>query len=500
MSAMTNHSTTTEPSDGRLSRSESVRARCLAPGRHRRWTAAWMTGALAIGGLAMTTPLAGPSGAAGRTDHESVPCSNDITAPGRQFLLTAKDGYISTPDGNAVYMWGYAYGNRSFQLPGPVLCVNEGDEVVITLKNELPQVATSLQFSGIEGVRADGRPAQPQFDGTGVLTSLTDSVAATRSISYAFVAAHPGTYLYQSGTDPDLQVQMGLYGALIVRPIQVDAAGPATGNTAWAYDRIVTPAVPAVGTVPAVPAVYAREMTSVYDKTHEYMLLLSEIDPDLHAAAEEAVTAGQAFRSQDYRAPYKARYFLINGRSFPDTIAPNNASWLPNQPYSALTVIEPYSLANPLPSLLRYLSVGKEAYPFHPHSNHERVIAKDGRILSDGTTDLSEEHFAVVVSPGSTQDATFVWTNVEGYSLTNPVPVPVPLIANLTDGSYWDGTPYLGSKAKLNPGVNSANQCGEYYHVAHSHNLTQATNYGASFGGMLTLIRVNPPSPNSCHQ
>jgi len=28
--------------------------------------------------------------------------------------------------------------------------------------------------------------------------------------------------------------------------------------------------------------------------------------------------------------------------------------------------------------------------------------------------------------------------------------------------------------------------------VAHSHALDQATNYGASFGGMMTLIRIDP--------
>ena len=38
----------------------------------------------------------------------------------------------------------------------------------------------------------------------------------------------------------------------------------------------------------------------------------------------------------------KARYFLINGRSMPDTIAPNLAAWLPSQPYGALIHIEPY--------------------------------------------------------------------------------------------------------------------------------------------------------------
>jgi hypothetical protein len=28
--------------------------------------------------------------------------------------------------------------------------------------------------------------------------------------------------------------------------------------------------------------------------------------------------------------------------------------------------------------------------------------------------------------------------------------------------------------------------------VAHSHALNQSTNYGASFGGMMTLIRIDP--------
>ena len=38
------------------------------------------------------------------------------------------------------------------------------------------------------------------------------------------------------------------------------------------------------------------------------------------------------------------------------------------------------------------------------------------------------------------------------------------------------------------------NECGEYYHIAHSHALYQATNYGASFGGMMTLFRIDPPA------
>jgi hypothetical protein len=64
---------------------------------------------------------------------------------------------------------------------------------------------------------------------------------------------------------------------------------------------------------------------------------------------------------------------------------------------------------------------------------------------------------------------------------------------NRTDGPYWGGSPYLGVKRPLLNGVTQWNQCGEYYHFAHSHALFQVTNYGISGGGMLTLIRVDPP-------
>ena len=37
-------------------------------------------------------------------------------------------------------------------------------------------------------------------------------------MTYTFVASTPGTHAYYSGTQGDLQVEMGLYGAIIVLP------------------------------------------------------------------------------------------------------------------------------------------------------------------------------------------------------------------------------------------------------------------------------------------
>ena len=443
--------------------------------------------AFAIGCASVTavSSQATPSQAIAAPKSEGLLCTkSSSTTPGAAtFVLTATTGIINLPDGNSMLMWGYANGNGAFQYPGPVLCANEGDQVTVTLRNQLA-VRTSLMFLGIDGVTVNSQPAQAQFSGSGELRSLTNDVATSGSITYRFTAGHPGTYLYQSGNDPELQVEMGLVGALIVYP-----PAPTAGELAAMTD------VPVAERANVRFAYDDRSTMSRYTSEHEYLVLLTELDPELHYAVEE----GGVLTSAGYTAEYKPRYFMINGRSFPDTVAPNNAGWLPSQPYGALAHVEPKDAANPLPSLLRYLAVGGEPYPFHPHSNHEDVIAKDGRLLTDQGFDLSLEKFAIIVDPGTTIDALFTWENVEDYdAVGNPAPVPVPNAPNLTEGEYWSGSPYLGSSGALNPEVQAKNVCGEYYHVAHNHNLAEATNYGAAFGGQLTLIRVDPANTATC--
>src|SRR5674536_165046 len=76
---------------------------------------------------------------------------------------------------------------------------------------------------------------------------------------------------------------------------------------------------------------------SAFNPQHEYVFMLSEVDPDMHLAVERSLPFAWS--------AYHARYFMINGRSMPDTLAPNNASWLPTQPYGALVHIRPYDAA-----------------------------------------------------------------------------------------------------------------------------------------------------------
>ncbi|MEO6701464.1 MAG: hypothetical protein ABI140_10020 [Jatrophihabitantaceae bacterium] len=441
------------------------------------------------------------------------------------FVLTAQDGYITTPDGNSIYMWGYGNGSGAYQDPGPVLCVNEGDTITITLRNTLP-VPTSIQFPGMNGVLANGRPSQPSAAtnslatpagaDTGSSPNSSDPSKETK-VTYQFTADRPGTFLYESGTNPELQVQMGLVGAIVVRP---KIGNPCLVGTAVAAGTVCTPSshvyddAGASAGMRTDPASCATAGTlacfSSFNPKKEYLHLLSEIDPKMHSAAENG----------DYNyemSAYRARYFFINGRSFPDTVSPNFAAHVPSQPYGSLVHIQPRNTDptspdyNPDPALVRYLNSGPVDYPFHPHSNNERQVGFDANPLINNTnaakpTDASIDRFGIVVPPGATIETEFAWVDQANWDPNNHAinsgganDIVVPDQQSRTEGQFWSGTPYLGSHADLGTGVTQYNQCGEMYQVAHSHALFQATNYGASMGGMLTMIRIDPPNSFAEH-
>ncbi len=404
-----------------------------------------------------------------------------VCESGPAFNMTTDADYINLPDGNTAYMYGYQLVGHRFQHPSPVLCVNQGDTVTITLTNGLPR-DISMVFPGQHDVLANGVPATPQFANPAdpaTLTALTQGAAANGgTVTYSFVADHPGTFLYESGTDPDVQVRMGLFGALIVRP---------TMGADYAYnrtdDRFTTVANSPGGA----------------NNTEEFMVLLSEIDPYLNQAIERRDSG----RTSNYNLDnYHPRYWLVNGRGFPDSIADNGASWLPNQPYGALAEVRESNddtpghvvdKGHPYGGLARYLNVGTETFPFHPHGNNGKVIGRDGNVLEDAGADLSYEKFAIDIGPGQTYDVLFKWYDAEHYDdTTNPVPVVVPQVANQVYGMFYSGSPYLGVTGPQPPGNQSLNQCGEYYIISHNHALYQITSWGVNMTGPITYMRIDP--------
>src|SRR5580692_3586290 len=158
--------------------------------------------------------------------------SPGITGPG--FNLVASSAHTSQPDGSAIYSWGFGCDGpasgyapaaiagtfcNAMQVPAPTLIVTQGETVTVHLRNNLPNAAgnTSILFPGFN-VTASGGVA-------GLLTKEAQPPSCNPTtnpgcdtVTYTFTATTPGTRAYYSGTQGDLQVEMGLYGAIIVLP------------------------------------------------------------------------------------------------------------------------------------------------------------------------------------------------------------------------------------------------------------------------------------------
>jgi len=346
---------------------------------------------------------------------------------GTTFNLTARDAFISQPDGASVYSWGYGCSSApsgfnppatlmpgatcpTMQVPGPTLIVMEGQTVTVNLTNNLPTSAgnTSILFPGFT-VTATGGVA-------GLLTQEalpcpTPSACTTNTVSYTFIASSPGTRAYYSGSQGDLQVEMGLYGAIIVVPTAVPTGCTAVGSIPAHY---VAPGNSAEADYRLAASAYDNPR-SCYDR--EYLFQFSEMDPGIHKNALAQVTArtGCAATSPTCHLdvptePYHPAYFMINGRSMPDDMDPNYAREYPHQPYNGNPHMHPGEQV-----LLRIIGQGRWQHPFHEHGNHVRILGRDGNLILSSTT-AGEVNlagpllFTTTTTPGLAMDGIFYWT------------------------------------------------------------------------------------------
>ena len=348
------------------------------------------------------------------------------------FNLTAQDAYLNMPDGEAVYSWGYGCATgatpsfspnpayfafapscNTMQVPGPTLIVTEGTTVTVILTNNLPTAAgnTSILFPGFV-VTTSG----------GVTGLLAQEAAPGATVTYTFTASGPGTHPYYSGTQGDLQIEMGLYGAVIVLPATIPAncnAGYHTLNTAaqanWGEKdfRLAHAAYDHPG--------------SCYDR--EYLFQWAEMDSRIHRQAQAQVqammgcTAGAPGCSLDVQTePYHPAYFLINGRSMPDLMDPNYASEYPHQPYNGNPHIHPGELM-----LIRTIGQGRWEHPFHEHANHVRILARDANL------ELTSNPTPVMYTSGLSGDTGVSGPGLAGLLMFN---------TDTTPGEAFDGIFY----------------------------------------------------------
>ncbi len=382
---------------------------------------------------------------------------------GTTFNFTAKPGYIVTSDGDSILMWLYAAEGSSFgQYPGPTLIINQGDTITINLTNNLPSQAgnTSIVFPG-HNATASG----------GVSGLLTREAPTNGSVSYQFTATEPGTYLYRSGSRPDLQVEMGLVGAIIVRPAMGDQ---------YAYNHADTQ----------------------FDR--EFLYLLTEMDPVIHGLV------AQGKWGQIDTTDYFATNWFINGRNFPDLMADSFLPWMPTQPYNCQPRMHPGDKV-----LIRMIGAGVDQHPMHYHGNDFETIAIDGRMLSSGNgsgPDLAWHATTIKSAPGQTADMIWTWTgqglgwDIYGHAPGDPMqpyedaedhgvpfPVVIPPRDVLTFGQFYSGSPFLGGGGDLPPGDPGLNANAGYFYMWHSHTEKELTSNDIWPGGLVTFMIVEHP-------
>jgi FtsP/CotA-like multicopper oxidase with cupredoxin domain len=368
------------------------------------------------------------------------------TAAVGTFNLTAQDAYLNQPDGSAVYSWGYGCVSGSsptfspnpawfafpptcntMQVPGPTMIVTEGTTVTINLTNNLPTAAgnTSILFPGFQvcvgnlsGASASSAGTCNPISNNGVTGLLAQEAAPGSTVTYSFYAGGPGTHAYYSGTQGDLQVEMGLYGAVIVLPV----APPANcANGASVTNLFGKTDFGTANNIPGFPEHDFRLSTAAYDHPkscydREYLFQWAEMDSRIHHQAEAQVqakagcTAGTMGCSLDVQTePYHPAYFLINGRSMPDLMDPNYASEYPHQPYNGNPHMHPGEL-----TLIRTIGQGRWQHPFHEHANHVRILSRDGNLILSPTNPTSSLAgtlmFNTDTTPGEAFDGIFYFS------------------------------------------------------------------------------------------
>jgi FtsP/CotA-like multicopper oxidase with cupredoxin domain len=451
------------------------------------------------------------------------------------FNLTAQTAFLNQPDGQTVYSWGYGCQTGiaqpgfapaaiakatcpSMQVPGPTLIVTEGQTVTVNLKNELPTAAgnTSILFPGFQvcaGTISSVSASNPAGTCTpsatdGVAGLMAQEAAPGATVSYQFVATAPGTRAYYSGTQGDLQVEMGLYGAIIVLPKSVPGictSGLRAANRTVELNH-------GEDDFRLSPAAYDHPDTC-YDR--EYLFQFAEMDPSIHKQALAQVTArigctagAMGCSLQVPTEPYHPAYFLINGRSMPDDMDANYGPEYPHQPYNGNPHMHPGELV-----LMRIIGQGRWQHPFHEHGNHVRILARDGNLLLSSAPNITYSDgaggtgtapglagpllFTTTTTPGLAMDGIFYYTgrglNWDMYG-HNPASLNLATNLNVEPPCYPDvngyNTGYDSSLTLTHPEVQSAVN---YYEWCQDHNKPlQAAPFGdVPSGGPATL-----PDPN----
>ena len=223
-------------------------------------------------------------------------------------------------------------------IPAPLVAFDEDDEMFLTLSNTGMIMRPDLFEQ--HTIHFHGYPnASSVYDG---VPDASVAINIGGSFTYYYLAPDAGTYFWHCHITPPEHLQMGMVGQLYVRPRQNRV--PADGTTTLysslqlqetdlrtacnpAADILCTNPLPNLASAPGAntvthannksntPTLYAYndgDGSTAYDV--EYPLQMHGFDPNFHFV-------GMTFNPEAF-ADMKDKYYLLNGRSYPDTVNP----------------------------------------------------------------------------------------------------------------------------------------------------------------------------------
>lgn len=248
----------------------------------------------------------------GDTDGDSVIETPDPDHPNAKCVhLIAGDSFAVMSDDNPMYTFGFAdqtgtapedviaAGILDAEWPGTTIELDEGDELFLSLTN----VGTVIRPDLFDPhtVHFHGFPnAASVFDG---VPEVSLSINMGGTLSYYYNIVEPGTYIYHCHVEASEHMEMGMLANLWVHPAQDQTGYGGTGTEGrrsgvndtgehWGY-------------------VYNDgDGTTGFDV--EEAIQISSFDPDFHDAS--------LFVQPLPFAMLEAKYPMINGRGYPDTV------------------------------------------------------------------------------------------------------------------------------------------------------------------------------------
>jgi FtsP/CotA-like multicopper oxidase with cupredoxin domain len=414
---------------------------------------------------------------------------------------SALDGHV---DPREIMDVGVMNGN----IPAPLSQIDEDDEFFLTLTN----VGMIMRPDLFEQhtVHFHGYPNASSFYDGVPDASIAINIGA--SFTYYYLAPDAGTYFWHCHITPPEHLQMGMVGQIHVRPRQdrVPQGGSlyqylgyqnGIGLPTGTIPDLRTECIPGrdilcSATMPSVPNTYlgARSAanpdsgqqgldlvgnpqrytyndgdgSTAYDV--EYPLQMHGFDPNFHFV-------GMTFNPELF-VDMKDKYFLLNGRSYPDTVglcgATANGSYTPGcvaGPQATITTDGAMHYSQPLPAVIN-IPVGGKAL-----LRMVNLSVTEYHTLQSVGIPMKEVGFMAKLLRDQAGNNTEFYTN--SITLGGGESLDVILDASDAGCSAFAGT---GCAAKLYP-------AGSTFYL-YTPQLDHLSNDAENFGGMMTEVHI----------